>query len=179
LFADGVGHIANFTTCSKLTVCFRPSTVTPVALIFDGSEQRPPFGVFGVGHEPEPLPDVERADARSAQIRRPDGVVLAFQVSRNTVEPSKSIRARNLFAKDDCRAALANEPEPRRPKMARIGGAIAFPGGREWLTGATPAPDSAVVRPSGKSEGVTPAADAGEEMTLDESSEIVGPNIDN
>jgi hypothetical protein len=57
--------------------------------------------VVGVGHEPQPLPDVRRADARSAQIRRPDGVALSFQVSLNKVEPPKAVFACNLLAKDD------------------------------------------------------------------------------
>jgi hypothetical protein len=55
----------------------------------------------GVGHEEKSLSDVRRADARSAQICRPDGVTLRFQVSRNMVDPCEAIRARNLFAKDD------------------------------------------------------------------------------
>jgi hypothetical protein len=120
------------------------------------------------------LSDVERADARSAEITRPDGVVRRFQVSRNTIEPSKSIRARNLLTKDDCRAALRNELVPRRPKVARIIGAIAFPRTRERLTGTTPGPDGSLVRPSGEAQGVAPSADAGEEMALGKSSNIVG-----
>jgi hypothetical protein len=47
--AFGVGQLANFATCSRLTVCLRPSSVLPVALIFPGAELRPPLGVFGVG----------------------------------------------------------------------------------------------------------------------------------
>jgi len=66
----------------------------------------------GVGHEVQSLPDVRRPEARSAQIRRPDGVTRSFQVSRNNVEPSKSVLRRNLLAKNCVRAALAYEPEP-------------------------------------------------------------------
>jgi hypothetical protein len=69
----------------------------------------------GVGHPIQSLPDVRRADARSAGIDRPDGVILAFQVSANMVEPSKCVTACNLLAKDNDRAALADEFEPRRP----------------------------------------------------------------
>jgi hypothetical protein len=68
-----------------------------------------------VGHEVQSLPDVRRPEARSAQIRRPDGVTRSFQVRRNNVEPSKAVFGRNLLAKDCVRAALANEPEPCRP----------------------------------------------------------------
>ena len=69
----------------------------------------------GVGHEPESLSDVRRADARSAEINRPDGVALVFQVSANKVEPSKAVFACNLLAKDALRSALADEPLPCRP----------------------------------------------------------------
>jgi hypothetical protein len=50
---------------------------------------------------------VRRTEARSAEIERPDGVARSFQVSLNKVEPSKSVLARNLLAKDDARAALS------------------------------------------------------------------------
>jgi len=75
----------------------------------------PPDGVLGVAHEVQSLPDVRRPEARSAGIRRPDGVTRSFQVSRNNVEPSKPVFARNLLAKDCVRRALANEPEPCGP----------------------------------------------------------------
>ena len=71
--------------------------------------------VCGVGHEPEPLPDMRSADARSAQISLPDGVALSFQVSVNKVEPTEAVLARNLLAKDRCRSALADEMVPSGP----------------------------------------------------------------
>jgi hypothetical protein len=64
------------------------------------------------GTEEQTLPDVRRPDARSAQIRSPDGVALSFQVSANSVEPREAVRARNLLPKDDDRRALADEREP-------------------------------------------------------------------
>jgi hypothetical protein len=70
---------------------------------------------FGVGHEVQPLSDVRRTDARSANIRRPNGVTRSFQVSVYKVEPSKSVLTRNLFAKHRVRTALFNEVEERRP----------------------------------------------------------------
>jgi hypothetical protein len=82
---------------------------------------------LAVGHEVEPLPDVRRADARSAQIRRPDGVTLTFQVSRNNVEPSESVAGRNLLPKANVRATLADEPEPCGPEMTLIAEASPLP----------------------------------------------------
>jgi hypothetical protein len=51
-----------------------------------------------------------RPEARSRGNDRPDGVTCSFQVSLNKIEPSVSVLARNLFAKDCDRAALFNEP---------------------------------------------------------------------
>jgi hypothetical protein len=42
-----------------------------------------------------------RTDARSAQISRPEGVALAFHVSRYKVEPSEPIQACNLLSNND------------------------------------------------------------------------------
>jgi hypothetical protein len=53
-----------------------------------------------VGHPVEALSDVRRADARSAQICRPDGVARRFKVSLYKVEPHEAVRACNLLAKD-------------------------------------------------------------------------------
>jgi hypothetical protein len=131
---------------------------------------------FGVGHEPQSLPEVECPDARTRQTTRPDGVVFRFQVIAKTIEPSMSNRCFNLFTKDDARAALFDELEPDRPKVARIGAAKLGAGARERLTGATPGPDFSVIGPAGESKGIAPASNAGEEMALDESSEVIGSN---
>jgi hypothetical protein len=68
-----------------------------------------------VGHDPQALPDLRRAVARSAAIDSPDGVTRAFQVSVNKVEPDQTVFARNLLAKENRRAALIDEMEPVRP----------------------------------------------------------------
>jgi hypothetical protein len=120
----------------------------------------------GVGHEVEPLPDVRSTEARSAGIDRPDGVVLTFQVIRNIVEPSEAVRGSNLLAKDDVRAALADEPEELGPQMAFVALAAALPCRAEWLAWAGAGPDFAVVRPSGVSERVGPYADSCEKVAL-------------
>jgi len=58
---------------------------------------------------------MRRTEARSANIRRPNGVTRSFQVSLYKVEPSKSVLARNLLAKHDVRLALADEVIERWP----------------------------------------------------------------
>jgi hypothetical protein len=70
-FAPGVGQLVSIVATS-----FRGRFIV-------SSEARPSrqSRAAGVGHEVEPLADVRGASARSAQIRRPEGVTLSFQVS--------------------------------------------------------------------------------------------------
>jgi hypothetical protein len=103
---------------------------------------------FGDGHEVKPLPDVRRTDARSAQIRRPDGVTRTFQVSLNKVEPLESVRVRNLLTKNDCRPALLNESEPGGPEVSVIVEAFLAAGSRERLTRARTCPHRQIVGPA-------------------------------
>lgn len=122
---------------------------------------------------------MRRSDARSREIERPDGVADSFQISENKVEPILPVLARNLFTKESCRSALSDEWKPRRPKMARIVGTFTASRHAPRLAWATPGPTLPIIRPSGESERVGPSSDAGEEVTLPESSEVVGPNIGN
>jgi hypothetical protein len=71
----------------------------------------------GVGHPEQPLPDVRRADARSRQIRSPEGVALRLQVSPYSIEPFVSKFACNLLPKEAVRATLADEGGQNRPKV--------------------------------------------------------------
>jgi hypothetical protein len=118
----------------------------------------------GVAHEEQSLSFVRSANARRCKIRRPDGVSLRFQVSRNMVEPSEPIRTRNLLSKDDWRTALADEPKPRRPEMTGILETTAFSGAAERLAWTRARPNRS--NPLGEFEGVGPAADPGEEVAL-------------
>lgn len=125
---------------------------------------------FGVGHpdgtEEEPLPDVRSPDARSAQIRSPDGVALCFQVNTNNVEPREASCARNLLSKDDWRTALADETEPFGPEVALVGEAEAGTGDGEGLAWTGAGPDGAVIGPPGEAQCVGPGAKAGECVKL-------------
>jgi hypothetical protein len=120
----------------------------------------------GVGHPEQPLSDVRRADARSAQIGGPDGISDCFQVSTYSGEPFTSILARNLFSKDRCRAALGDEAVKSGPEVASIGMATSLSSARKRLTGTAAGPNFSVVWPAGKTERVGPSADAGEEVAL-------------
>ena len=82
------------------------------------------------------LTDVRRTDARSAKIGRPDGVTLVFHFSVYKVEPTEASLACNLFAKDDWRAALADEIVPGRPQVPLVVESFALSCGAEWLAGA-------------------------------------------
>ena len=68
-----------------------------------------PLGVVGVGHPVGSVPDVRRTDARSRERDRREGVAQAFHVSLYKVDPRLCVLACNLLAKDDWRAALADE----------------------------------------------------------------------
>jgi hypothetical protein len=140
---------------------------------------RPPLSSEcpGVGHEVESLPDVRRADARSAGIRRPDGVTRSLQVSRNKVEPREARAARNLFAKHDVRAALADEPEPVGPEVPGVGKASGFARCAERLARAGAGPDGPVVRPAGAAQRVAPHPDSGKEVALPEPPQILSPHV--
>jgi hypothetical protein len=114
---------------------------------------------------------VGRVDGTSWQYCRPDGVTLAFHVSKHSVEPK--FRARNLLSKDNCRAALADEIEPDRPEVSGIAEPAALARDAERLTWAASGPDGLVVGPAGEPERVSPSAEAGEEVTLREPLEIL------
>ena len=168
LFAIGVGQLAN------VACVFNPPLRVP-------SNSRIPFPslVVAVSHEPQSLSDVRSADARSRHTDRPAGVIFAFQVSLNQVEPAVINRCFNLLSKDDCRAALADEIEPVGPEVAVVGGTKSSAGGAKWLARATTCPNRSGSGPAGESEGVAPDADSGEKMALNISSKVFDCDISN
>jgi hypothetical protein len=150
-----------------------PHTPSSFALRARNCSGVPPASSFvGVGHEPQSLSDVRRADAASWQYGRPAGVALALQVSENSVEPAVLDCACNLLAKDCCRVALRDKPEPGGPQVALVGRTPSLPGSGERLTGAGAGPGGNVVHDAGKPERAAPATDAGEEVALRIASQI-------
>lgn len=131
----------------------------------------------GVGHEVQPLSDVRRTDARSAQIRSPDGVARCFQVSVNKVEPVEAVTARNLLSKDDCRAALFDEVMPRRPQVPLVSKPSSFACRAERLAGAGTGPNRSIIWPAGAAQRVGPDADAGKPVTLRVAAHVVGVHV--
>jgi hypothetical protein len=96
-----------------------------------------------------------------------------------SVEPAEAVLARNLLSKDNWRAALCDEPMELRPEMALVFDALALTCGAEGLAGATSGPDGLGVIPSGKSEGVGPDADPGEEVALGVALEVARSHVPN
>ena len=90
--------------------------------VVPGGTLCPPLGVVGVGHEADAMSLVGAPEARSRYNSRPDGVTTAFQVILNKIEPRE--RLIRLLAKEHARPALADEPKPFRPKVARVGEAF-------------------------------------------------------
>jgi hypothetical protein len=119
------------------------------------------------------LPDVRRADARSAQIGSPHGMTQVFQVNAYSGEPFTSSRARNLFSKDRCRLELADEMEKGRPEMPLILKPKIFACRAERLTRARPRPNWARFRPPGKSKGKWPTGNSCKEMALCVSDKVI------
>jgi hypothetical protein len=114
LFASGVGQPA-------IASCIRRDGFPSIAFAFSGSGDCDPVSdVVGQPNKPEPLSDMRRTDARSAQICRPNGVSRCFHVSAYKVEPTETVLARNLLSKDDWRAALADEVMPVGPQVPLI-----------------------------------------------------------
>jgi hypothetical protein len=109
---------------------------------------------------------MRRADARSAQIDRCCGVVRSFQVSVYKVEPSEAVLARNLFAKDNWRAALRDETEHLGPEVSIVSEPGPVAGDTEGLAWAASRPNWAIVRPSGQSKSGRPDPDPCEEVAL-------------
>ena len=92
-------------------------------------------------------------------------------------EPSVSVSARNLLAKENWRAALADEPKEHGPEVSIVGFAFALAGGTEGLTRCAPGPHGHVVPPSSESKSVGPAADAGEQVDAPELAEIAAVRV--
>ena len=187
--ALAVGHDASQTTrpsnafISTFTFGLPPSFQSRVVVV--GQDERaasaeiappawfgPPFdpsvarGVFQLTNEEQSLSDVRRPEARTAKIDRCEGVCRSFHVRLNNVEPSKSVLARNLFAKDSARLSDGDEFGPHGPKMASVGEAFAFAGRAERLARTRAGPDFAIVRPSSHAESKGPDSDARKEMAL-------------
>jgi len=133
----------------------------------------------GVGHQEKALPIVSRRRERSRQIGSPAGISQCFQISTNSGEPFTPILACNLLSKDDCRRALGDEVVKSGPEVSFVGMAFPLSRPRKRLTGTASGPDRFVVGPPGEAERVGPSTDAGEEVALRVSPEVVGPNIDN
>jgi hypothetical protein len=94
------------------------------------------------------------ADARSAQICRPNGVARCFHVGAYSVEPAEAVLACNLLSTDDWRAALCDEPMELRPEVTLVFDALALARGAEGLARAGACPDGLIVAPSGEPKGV-------------------------
>lgn len=80
------------------------------------------------------------ADVRRRERDRPDGVTHGFQVCLYKVDPRVCVLARNLFSKDDWRAALADEAGEFGPEVSVVVEAATFAGRAERLARATAGP---------------------------------------
>lgn len=176
----GVGQCetAILVAAGSPTVCLLPSGILPV-MDMPSLGPLPPFPSLapGLGHEPQALADVRSTDARSRDTGRCEGVADSFHVILNKVEPAVPNRCFNLLTKDDRRAALLDEVKPEGPQVPLVVEPTTHACHAERLARAGTCPNRRAIQPPRPSEGVTPHADAGEEMALRESGKVVGANI--
>jgi len=137
----------------------------------------PASHAVGVGHPESSIADARRADARSRKRLTPEGVVQCFHVSVYKVDPRLDSRARNLLSKDDWRAALADEPIPRRPKVPLVVKPSSFACRGERLARTGTGPNRSIIGPAGASKRVRPDTDSGEEMALVVGSQVIRSDI--
>ena len=97
----------------------------------------------------------------------------------NSGHPLPPVLARNLLSNDRCRAALGDEAVKSGPEVSCVESSLSLSSDRKRLTWRRSGPDPAIFRPVRVSERPGPGSDAGEEMALAISGEIVSPNIDN
>jgi len=171
---DGVLGVGQPHTCCAVRPKY--SVFRPVAAL-DGLGALSLSWACGVGHPVQPLSNVRRADARSAQIGGPAGISCAFQVSTNSGEPLAPILSRNLLSKDRCRPALGDEAVKSGPEVSFVGMAFVLSCARNRLTRAGTSPDW--FAPAGEAKGKRPASDAGEEMALVVAGEVTCANVGN
>jgi hypothetical protein len=98
---------------------------------------RPPFGTFGVGHNPYSVSAVSGIEGTSRNNKRPCGVADALQVRKHTVEFQRDDSS-NIFTKHPLRFGVINNAEHFRPERTVIARAASFPGEAVWLTRKSP-----------------------------------------
>lgn len=171
-FATGVGqrpHVAEI-------ICGR---AMPVSCGRGPSDPLLPSVACAVGQRDpiEPLADVGGVHGRSRDIDRPTGVVFASQISGDSVEPIEASLSRNLLSHDNSGPTGTDEAMKVWPQMPWIISTGSFAGLRERLAGARACPKRSIVGPSCEPCGEAPSAEAGEEMALVESMQIIRLNI--
>jgi hypothetical protein len=130
-----------------------------------------------IADKPESVAKVVRTRARGLERDCPHGVAQGFHITSDKSEPRR--RACNLFTKDDCRAALADEFVPCGPEMAFVVEAKLLSDSGERPAGTRAGPAFSIITPTGETQACGPSADACEEVTLIESDEVGWSNSDN
>jgi hypothetical protein len=171
-----VGHPAKQAAAARSGPWLRIASISPPWNV------RTPFSAsaaVGVGHPVEPVADMRSTDARRRERDRPDPVIQAFQVILYKVDPRICVTACNLLSKDDCRAALLDEPVEMRPKVPLVIKPSSRACRGERLARAGTSPNRSVIGPAGAAQGQAPDPDSGEKMALLESAQVGGVNIFN
>jgi hypothetical protein len=169
----GVGHPVSVAAVER----FKPLRFSRSILASRVSTLLVPSIAPGVGHPEQPLSDVRRAEARSAQIGGPDGITQRFQVNAYSIEPFASKSTRSLFAKQCCRSSLGDESKKLRPEGPLVRRAFALAGRGVRLARTTPRPHFPSGGPSGQSNGKRPSANSPEPMLFPEALDVIADHL--
>lgn len=142
-----------------------------------GSDDKSP-GVFdrapaGDGEPTKSVSDLVTVQRERRDIDRPAGETFARQISGYMVEPTVAKRARNLFSHDDRGPNGTDEAEKVGPQMPWVIDTAALARVAERLARTGPGPQGAVVGPAGETGGEGPTPNAGEEMGLGVSPQVI------
>jgi hypothetical protein len=132
-FASGV--LQFFAALSKLICTFRPSGRSPFVAMSSGRFVRPPFGVHGVGHNPNSFTLVRGTNVGSGNNSPLRIEPQRGQVSENSSKPPRSEHWR-VFHEDVSGSYFANDPGHFHPKSAsRAFNSGSLSGGADVLAG--------------------------------------------
>jgi hypothetical protein len=132
--ATGVGHKPRSTIrtwCSNPTCRFLPSGIIPVGVISTGLTL-PPFGTFGVCHNPHSVSSVRGILTASRNNKRLPGVPDVFQVRKHLVEAHADVPS-NIFTNEPIGPELMQKAMHLRPEVTVILFACSLPGKAEGL----------------------------------------------
>lgn len=123
LFARGVGHILTASLIVNVRLGLRRAGFCPNLV---------PLLASGVGHNPDPLPEVRRIDGTSRNPKHCDLITKGFQVSAHLLDPQME-EPRHIFTKEPSGPENGETADHFRPEVTLVVCASSLPGTTDWL----------------------------------------------